>query len=425
MINQDDRPGEGERVLNSDLVPIVDDRISEPAPTRRGNRERWSVELACSTLETNPAWAGVLAFDELAALTTLLRPVPGSRAPKASFKSRPLRENDITAAVRWFNRAGYPNAARTVVAEALTYVAGQTLISPIRDYLEALHWDGKPRVAEWLVRYCEVAPTNFARKVGQAWLVSAVARALEPGCKADCALVLEGPQGAGKSSALRVLAGESWFHDGLADLHSKDASQALRGKWIVELPELAAMRRSDIESAKAFLSRTEERYRPPYRHAEVIEPRRCVFAGTTNRADYLNDETGGRRFWPVTVGKILLADLEHDRDQLWAEAVALYRSGTKWWLDRPDEDEAALIVAARASDDPWTADVLSAVAARAECSTRDVLQLLAIPIERRGKAEAMRVAAILTRAGWQRLGKFTSGENRGLARYLAPDAVGP
>ncbi|QYZ68888.1 virulence-associated E family protein [Neotabrizicola shimadae] len=366
-----------------------------------------------------------MAYDELSALPVLLRPMPGSRTPKSTFTPRPLRDADITAAVRWFNRAGHPNAPRAAVADALAFVAGEHMLSPIRDYLEGLQWDGKPRVADWLERYCGVAPANFARKVGQAWLVSAVARALQPGCKADCVLVLEGPQGAGKSSALRILAGEAWFHDGLADLHSKDASLALRGKWVIELPELAAMRRTDIEAAKAFLSRTEERYRPPYAHTEVVEPRRCVFAATTNRVDYLNDETGGRRFWPVKVGKTSLADLAADRDQIWAEAVALFRSGTIWWLDRVDEEEAALTVASRASDDPWTADVLSAVADKAESSTKDVLQLLGIPLERRGKPEAMRVASILTRAGWQRRGKFTSGPNRDLALYVAPDASDP
>lgn len=413
---------ETEQVLGSTMAPAVDDLGPELSPPRRGNRERWSVDMACSTMETDPAWAGVLAFDELLALPVLLRPIPGSRAPRSSFKPRPLRDDDITAGQRWFNRAGHPNAPRAAIADALAFVAGQRVLSPIRDYLESLKWDGKPRVADWLERYCGVAPSNFARKAGQAWLVSAVARALEPGCKADCALVLEGQQGAGKSSALRILAGEAWFYDGLADLHTKDASQALRGKWVVELPELAAMRRSDIEATKAFLSRTEERYRPPYARTEVIEPRRCVFAGTTNRGDYLNDETGGRRFWPVTVGVVRLADLGRDRDQLWAEAVVLYRSGTRWWLNGADEKEAAQTVASRASDDPWTADVLQALTGKTECSTRDILEKLNIPLERRGKPEAMRVAAILTRAGWQRRGKFTSGRNRDLARYVAPAA---
>lgn len=383
-------------------------------------RAKWCADLACSTLETDPAWRSVLAFDELAQLTMLLQPIPGTKVPKASFKPRPICDTDFTEVVRWFNRNGYPDATRNTVTEAVYLVAGQTVISPVRHYLESLQWDGTPRAADWLTRYCGAAPSDLTGKVGKAWLISAVARALSPGCKADCALVLEGPQGAGKSSVLRALAGEAWFHDGLSDLHGKDASAALRGKWIIELPELAAMRRSDNEAVKAFLSRTEERYRPPYGRAEVVEPRRCVFAGTTNRADYLNDDTGGRRFWPITVGQINLPDLKRDRDQLWSEAVALYRAGAPWWLDAEAEIEAAAVVSTRAADDPWTADVLAAVAGMAECSTRDVFQLLDIDRERWGKPEGMRIAGILTRAGWTRAGKFSGGPNRNLACYVAP-----
>ena len=250
--------------------------------------------------------------------------------------------------------------------------------------------------------------------------MAAVARALRPGCKADCALVLEGKQGAGKSSILRVLAGEDWFYDGLRDMHSKDASAGLRGKWIIELPELSAMRRSDTEGVKAFLSRTEERYRPAYGRTEVVEPRRCVFAGTTNRNDYLTDDTGGRRFWPVVVGTVDLDALARDRAQLWAETVKLFRGGEHWWLDQTDESAAAAVVATRAADDPWTADVLRVVDGLSDTSTRDVFQLLEVSLDRRSRADAMRISGILIRAGWARVGKFTGGQNRDLSRYVAP-----
>jgi hypothetical protein len=387
---------------------------------RRG-RPIWCAENACMVLETDPAWHEALAHDEFAGLTLLLKPIPGTTAPRANFTPRPLADTDITAAVRWFNRNGFPDATKNTTADALYAVAAQSIISPVRHYLEGLSWDGVPRAGEWLIRYCGAEDTNFVRKVGQAWLISAVARALQPGCKADCALVMEGRQGQGKSSAIKALAGEAWFHDGLHDLHSKDASAGLRGKWIIELPELSAMRRSDTEAVKAFLSRTEERYRPAYGRAEVVEPRRCVFAGTTNRSDYLTDDTGGRRFWPVVVGEVRLSDLTRDRDQIWAEAVALFRAGEKWWLDRDTESEAAAVVAVRAADDPWSADVLSLVEGLSEVSTRDVFQRMEIPRERQNKADSMRIVGILTRAGWTRSGKFTAGPSRDLSRYLPPE----
>lgn len=386
------------------------------------SRAKWCADIACTILETDPAWAGVLAYDEFAGLYLLLKPIPGTKAPRATFTPRPMADTDTTAAVRWFNRNGFPDATKNGTADAIELVAMQAIISPVRHFLQGLTWDGKPRVADWLTRYCGADPLPLTAKVGQAWLVSAVARALQPGCKADCALVLEGKQGAGKSSILRALGGD-WFHDGLSNLHDKDASAGLRGKWIIELPELSAMRRSDTEAVKAFLSRTEERYRPAYGRAEVIEPRRCVFAGTTNRADYLTDDTGGRRFWPVVVGAVDLAELVRDRDQIWAEAVALFQGGAHWWLDRQDEGAAAAVIATRAADDPWTADVLRVVDGLSEVSTRDVFQLLDIALERRSKPDTMRIAGILTRAGWANGGRYTGGASRGITRFLPPQQM--
>jgi len=383
-------------------------------------RVMWCTENACIILEKHPAWAGVLAYDEFAGLTMLLKPMPGSTTPKATFRPRPLADTDMTTALRWFNRNGFPDANRVTVFDAVGAVAAGNILSPVKHYLNSLTWDRKPRVGTWLATYCGAAPSTLTGKQGKAWLVSAVARALNPGCKADCALVLEGNQGVGKSSALRVLAGPDWFHDGLHDLHSKDASAGLRGKWIIELPELSAMRRTETEGVKAFLSRDTERYRPAYGRCEVIEPRRCVFAGTTNRTDWLTDDTGGRRFWPVALGKVDLQALARDRDQLWAEAVALHNAGAKWWLDRDDEAEAASVVATRAADDAWSADVLNEVEGLKEVSSRDVFMRLGIALDKRGKAESMRVSGILTRAGWTNTGKFGGGVNRGLARFVPP-----
>ena len=255
-------------------------------------------------------------------------------------------------------------------------------------------------------------------------MMSAVARIFQPGCKADCAIILESHQGAGKSTFLETLAGKEWFHDGLPDLHSKDAAAGLRGKWIIELPELSAMRRSDVEAVKAFLSRTTERFRPAYGRTEVIEPRRCVFAGTTNRSDYLADDTGGRRFWPVAVREIDISSLQRDRDQLWAEAVHCFKQpNTKWWLDASDEVEAAKLIMQRAADDPWEAAVLKYVETLPEVSTRDILDNLDIERTQQNKSNAMRVAGIITRAHWTRDGKFTAGQNRGLSRYINPNRL--
>jgi predicted P-loop ATPase len=256
-----------------------------------------------------PEWQGVLAFDTFALATQVKHAPPWEGTGPVERAWSPL--DDVLAA-NWLQHAGITVGLDTAQM-AVEAVAQDAPYHPIRDYLNGLHWDGRPRVTAWLSSYLGVDRAPYADAVGERFLIGAVARIMKPGCKADCMLILEGLQGAGKSQAVQRLVGR-WFSDEISEFGSKDASLQLSGAWIFELSELDALQRADIAKVKSFLSRTTDRFRPPYGRRVIEAPRQCVFVGTTNSENYLRDETGARRFWPVKVTAISLDALERDRD---------------------------------------------------------------------------------------------------------------
>jgi len=200
----------------------------------------------------------------------------------------------------------------------------------VTDYLNALVWDGTPRIDRWLVDCAGADDTPDVRAVSRALLVAAVRRARHPGCQFDQMLVLEGPQGCGKSSALRLLAvDDAWFTDDapITD-DARKIIEATHGKWIVEMAELTGtgMDRSDSAAFKSFLSRSADVARMPYQRDQTRVLRQFVVVGTSGSSDYLRD-TGSRRFWPVRVRRFDLKRLAEVRDQLWAEAAVIEATG--------------------------------------------------------------------------------------------------
>ena len=228
---------------------------------------------------------------------------------------------------------------------------------------------------------------------------------MDPGCQVDHVLILEGEQGLGKTSGFASLGGE-WFSDSLpGDLHSKDAAMHLRGNWIIEMPELGQLSKSDVESTKSFLSRRHERFRPPYGRTEEHYPRQCVFGGTTNQRVYFKDETGNRRFWPVRVDRVDLASLQADRDQLWAEAVHAYRAKVPWHLT----DDAVIATAneeqsLRREEDVWHERVARHLAYRTEVDSLGTVLKEALDIEPRLQVTSAqaRLTRIMNSLGWQK-----------------------
>lgn len=373
-------------------------------------------------LRSAPELADAFSYDEMLRAPILSRELPiapGAEPAVAGPLPRPVRDTDVSQLQEWLQHKGLSKIGREITHQAVDQRAQERAFHPIRDYLGSLAWDGEPRVDRWLSCYLGADPSPYLAGIGRMFLLAMVARVLDSGCKADYMLVLEGEQGAGKSQACGVLAGQ-WFSDSLPDImRDKEAAQHIRGKWLIEIAELSATSRAEAEALKAFISRPVERYRPSYGRKEVIEPRQCVFIGTTNKSAYLRDETGARRFWPVKVGRIDIDALRHDRDQLFAEAVRGYRADEKWWPDdsferehiKPAQDD-------RYEADPWEDAIAEYVAGLSRVRVTDVAsQALSIERAKIGTAEQRRIAAVLVKMGWR------SKRDSQARWYVAPEGA--
>jgi predicted P-loop ATPase len=298
--------------------------------------------------------------------------------------------------------------------EAVLSLCTENRFDSLIDHLHSLPpWDGQPRLDSWLVDYLDADDNAYTRAAGAAWLTAAVVRAFDPGAKFDHMLVLRGAQGVGKSTALRILAGGADLFSDAAFLHAKDAREILEvtaGVWILECAELDGMRKKDIETLKAAISRQADKGRPAYARSAVTVPRRFVLAGTTNEERFLHDPTGNRRFWPVAVGNVDMERLQADRDQIIAEALHRYRSGNYSLVLEGDaaEGAAAAQQQGRYVDDGYR-ELLEGFE---ECGQKwnghwivrsdAVYDQLGIPKERRSGNVPQKVSAVMKDLGWVR-----------------------
>jgi predicted P-loop ATPase len=250
------------------------------------------------------------------------------------------------------------------ILDAIVSSALDHAFDPVKDYLDGLRWDGVPRLDRWLVEHLGVDDTPLNRAIGRKMLVAAVRRVKSPGCKFDYIVVLEGEQGSGRSSALKILAGgDDNFSDAeIIGLWPKERQEAIQGVWIYELAELAGYGKADINKFKNFVSQTVDRARPAFGRNRIDRARRCILTATTNDDNYLRDHTGNRRYWPVKLPRGFRIDLKRlaeERDQLWAEAVLVEGladvEGRREELVIPEElwPAAAAAQAQRLETDPW------------------------------------------------------------------------
>jgi len=346
----------------------------------------------------------LVAYDEMQRQPILLRDLSPNPSPK--FEARPLRDADVYLVREIFQKLGLRRIDKESVYEALTICAHAQSSHPVRNYLEGLKWDGRERLSGLLPDYFGAERGAYSSAIGRMFLILMVARIFKPGCKADHMLVLEGAQGILKSTACRALSC-GWFSDNLPDVaHGKECSQHLRGKWLIEVSEMHAMNRAESSLLKSFLSRQDERYRPPFGRLEVTEPRQCIFIGTTNKSTYLRDETGGRRFWPVKVGDIIIDAITEERDQLFAEAVVAFRNGEAWWPDKDFERTHIMPQQqARYEVDAWEENIskwLDQNEPDEITITQVAMGALGLSTERTGRAEQNRIMASLETLGWRR-----------------------
>ena len=312
------------------------------------------------------------------------------------------------------------------LSQALLTVSSERRFHPIKEYLRSLEWDGKSRLDGVLERVLCAPPNELYSTMIRKWFISAVARGLTPGAKVDTALVLVGRQGRQKSTFFSVLGG-SWFSDSPIDIRNKDSMLQLAASWVYEWGEIEQITNArEASEVKAVLSSRQDMFRPPYERGVRTIPRGCVLVGTTNQGQFLNDETGSRRFWVVPApAQIDVALLRANRDQLWAEAVAALEAGENWWL-ADAEDKAREADAERyQQSSPWEDEIIAWLAAnRKNPKIHPALKLgelmeQCLKIERKDLDSKGRAASkILKKLGFEaRLARCSRGVGSELGRF--------
>lgn len=391
------------------LAKVLEMPDSEPRPLTR------SYGSLCQILRTPALSAQVFGEARLEFNEMLLVPTIGRR-PFTDNDYGKIRER-CEARFQTRKKSGLKFSTADIV-QAVDQVSRERCYHPITEYLMSLKWDGTPRInaacGEWL--NTDMTRLNIA--IVRCWFISAVARALKPGCKVDTVLILVGPQGYGKSEVFRALAGTQAFSDSPIDINNKDSFALLQRVWMLEWAELESLKRArDSEAVKSFITSREDTFRPSYGRVQQTFPRRCVITGSSNEREFLGDASGNRRYWILTIReRINVAHVREIRDQLWAEAVAAFQRNTEWdgsevfnpvepwWLDPELESELAEVHRGHEQRDAWEDAVVKfARTQHGPFRTASVLEeAIQKPPGQWTKADEMRIGTILRRAGWSR-----------------------
>ncbi len=332
---------------------------------------------------------------------------------------RPIQDADYGKVLLWMQRELRLHKMKSgTVRNGIETYLFQHRRNCAQDYMRALKWDGTPRLHLLLPRGFGTPDSEYHAKVGRNFIMAMVHRVLEPGCQADYLPIFEGGQGGGKSSALRIIGGD-WFTEAHEAMTGKDFMQILPGKMLLEISELHSMRKADAERVKGIISNRVDTYRASYGRTAGDYPRMCVFAGTTNRDDWNQDDTGARRFWRVRTGKLDLDWLREWREHYIAEAVHYVLDGQEHY--QVPMTEAVRLQDDARSDDPWREAIMSYANARNEVRPEDVLRdVLAVPLDRQDKPMSARVRSIFRAEGWVTCTRWTGRKN---VRVWRPPSV--
>jgi predicted P-loop ATPase len=328
------------------------------------------------------------------------------RVMMSASPPRAIRDEDITritVAIQSDDEPTIHGISEGQVASAVNYVARQRERHCVRDYLHSLKDDDEPRIDRLFLDYFGARPSadqseSYVLACGRHFFLSIVARAMTPGCQLDTMIVLEGAQGIGKSKALRTIGGP-WYVCCSESMAGKDFLQILPGGLIIEVAEFSAASRADVERKKVMVSTPSDTYRASYARFARTVPRQCVLVATTNRDDYLDDDTGGRRFLPVRCGAIDVEALARDRDALFAEATRRWATEPYWFHET---DESRTIQASRRPPDVWLEPIRDFLVGKPDLTIRDILvECLKSPDLHNDARSARRVGSVLRALGWK------------------------
>lgn len=326
--------------FSEESSPIADEDIDTDWISKlaldAGGQIKKTINNAVMVLEHDPLLKDKIAIDEFANQGVVLGALPWD----SGTDQRPWTDNDDANYANYMELY-YDIKGKDLLSNALTIVSGKHKFNDVQKYLRSLKWDGVKRLDTLLIDYLGAEDNPYTRAVMRKSLCAAVTRAMRDFVKYDYMPILAGPQGIGKSTFLSTI-GKAWFSDSLTTFEGKEAAELIQGVWVVEVGELTAMNRQEVNAVKQFLSKVDDIYRAPYGRRTARYPRRCVFFGTSNEVEFLKDDTGNRRFWPIDVGdyeptKSVWDDLPGEVDQIWAEAYAYYLLGEKLFLSKEIE----------------------------------------------------------------------------------------